>query len=322
MKRYGGGPEIKRKVIESGTKKKLEVEIYLREIKVEKIGSDQNYNKTATFQISKTDKLEKIRKKSLNYFWLAKHKTKFYLEISWNQQIELKEANFHLSIEENKIERNQKILVTQERVNGEHFNFKQLKNRKNELLKNEKENQKKYQMSISDFLHGRSNYLSSSFIEKESSEKAIEKGVVGLVNIGNSCFLNSIVQCLSNLLPLASYFLDHHSFFLSEINKNNPLGLHGDLALEFYNLLFKIWSGHTSYFPPTVCYFLSFFFPFFLSFFLSSLLLSFLLSLSLFLPSFIFVFLLFISVVFPLLFPFLRFPYPSHLTLLPFYKSE
>jgi len=33
------------------------------------------------------------------------------------------------------------------------------------------------------------------------------KGLCGLINLGNKCFLNSILACLSNTVKLTDYFL-------------------------------------------------------------------------------------------------------------------
>jgi ubiquitin carboxyl-terminal hydrolase 8 len=73
-------------------------------------------------------------------------------------------------------------------------------------------------------------------------------GSVGLHNLGNSCFLNSTVQCLNHIEPLTQYFVQDK--YVKELNKQNPLGSGGNVAIAYASLLKKIWAGNHSVLVP------------------------------------------------------------------------
>lgn len=78
--------------------------------------------------------------------------------------------------------------------------------------------------------------------------KDSKKGVCGLQNLGNTCFMNSSLQCLSNTYELTQYFLSNE--FLKDLNKNNPLGTGGYLISGYSELIKELWMGTESYVSP------------------------------------------------------------------------
>ncbi|KAJ9088006.1 ubiquitin-specific protease doa4, variant 2 [Entomophthora muscae] len=78
---------------------------------------------------------------------------------------------------------------------------------------------------------------------------AMNIGTTGLRNLGNTCYMNSIIQCINGTIPLSRYFLD--GSFKMHINRDNPLGSGGTLVDAFEELVRVLWTEGSSYISPT-----------------------------------------------------------------------
>ena len=140
-----------------------------------------------------------------------------------------------------------------------------------EELDKEKKNNKIFKDEINAFKNKENNYLNNlqnfqnelnrykeiinkNKIEMENNQKKIEqllneiekikfKPLIGLNNIGATCFMNSILQCLSQTKELSKYFLDEKNKNLI-INNNIAVKNRNKLQLSpvYFELISQLWD--------------------------------------------------------------------------------
>ena len=112
---------------------------------------------------------------------------------------------------------------------------------------------KKYYCSLkckvddSDYHDGECRYSLSNYFISRTNEiicafKKENIGLKGIRNIGNTCYMSTALQCMSNCAELRNYFL--FGYPRKDINKENVLGYKGLVAYGFEFLIRKLWEDN------------------------------------------------------------------------------
>ncbi|KAA6411401.1 MAG: ubiquitin C-terminal hydrolase [Lasallia pustulata] len=91
---------------------------------------------------------------------------------------------------------------------------------------------------------------SSGMITRGRQQKTGKaRGTVGLNNLGNTCYMNSALQCVRSVEELTQYFLMEK--YKAELNPGNPLSHNGNVAKAYASLLHELYSENAvSSFAP------------------------------------------------------------------------
>jgi ubiquitin C-terminal hydrolase len=280
---YGGEPEIKRLMIETGVNKTLIVEIYPLNITFVRKGMQAGNTWTTT--VSRAEKIRRFKTTKLGFkFNMAPHQMAMRLVLDGGEYKTLDSTSMQ-TFEEAGVLDGSELQVAPDALAFEdnvdtmrplvsaHPPAGQSAGNDNEELDDAEKNgsdtdsdneyapargpksrKTAHESSSSMFGSMKTMTRMRAAAEEEevlnfSGEVGPSNGTTGLQNLGNTCFMNSALQCLSASEPLTRYFLEGK--FQKDVNSDNPLGTGGQMAKAYAKLLLKMWRGNSSSVSPS-----------------------------------------------------------------------
>jgi len=239
-----GQEPIARKVIEQGMfVKHCKVEVYMMDLK---LCENEHMDNVITKQFSRADTIENIEKEMRKVFQVDDSK-----EVRlWNKY--MSNTYEHLGKPDNTVQdaglfQGQVIVIEQK---GDDGNWPRQTKTTNSALHNLEIDSYTSSPARSGTSYNSysSGYGSSSSYYNYEYRGTSSPGLCGLSNLGNTCFMNSALQCMSNVPELTEYFISEG--WKDELNFDNPLGMKGEIATSYAELIRNIWSGKYSYTVP------------------------------------------------------------------------
>ncbi|GCC34897.1 ubiquitin carboxyl-terminal hydrolase 15-like isoform X1 [Chiloscyllium punctatum] len=247
---------IARKVVEQGMfVKHCKVEVYLTELKLCENG---DMNNVITKRFSKADIIDTIEKEMRKLFSIPEEK-----EIRlWNKYMSNTFEPLNKpdsTIQDAGLYQGQVLVIEQKNEDGtwprgpstnkspSASNFSTLPKVSPSALSNNYSSFNNRNVKNSNYcIPPYSGYSNYDYLD--AGRHSEQSGLCGLSNLGNTCFMNSAVQCLSNTPPLTEYFLSDE--YVDELNHDNLLGMKGEIANAYADLIKQMWSGKYSYVTP------------------------------------------------------------------------